>query len=120
MSYPEIDCPLKEVLELMQLSADELTCREVLDTVVEQVSKAAVSISFIDTGQSSCTRWHQERRLRISSTKPHLIRTKRDDKRLQNAAQQLPKSSSYKSAAMCYVVFFTSHYRNRKNNFGLG
>lgn len=41
MSYPEIDCPLKEVLELMQLSADELTCREVLDTVVEQVSKAA-------------------------------------------------------------------------------
>ncbi|KAH7970731.1 hypothetical protein HPB49_014807 [Dermacentor silvarum] len=41
MSYPEIDCPLKEVLELMQLSADEVTCREVLDTVVEQVSKAA-------------------------------------------------------------------------------
>ncbi|XP_049514245.1 uncharacterized protein LOC125941297 [Dermacentor silvarum] len=38
MSYPEIDCPLKEVLELMQLSADEVTCREVLDTVVEQMA----------------------------------------------------------------------------------
>lgn len=48
--------------------------------------------------------WHQERRLRISSTKAHLIRTKRDDKGLQKAAQKLLKSSSYKSAAMCYGI----------------
>ncbi|KAH6925978.1 hypothetical protein HPB50_012913 [Hyalomma asiaticum] len=41
MGYPGIDCPMKEVLELMELSADELVCREVLDTIVEQVSKAA-------------------------------------------------------------------------------
>lgn len=41
MGYPGIDCLMKEVLELMELGADELVCREMLDTIVEQASKAA-------------------------------------------------------------------------------
>ncbi|KAH7937317.1 hypothetical protein HPB49_010617 [Dermacentor silvarum] len=63
--------------------------------------------------------WHQERRLRISSTKAHLIRTKRDDKGLQKAAQQLLKSSSYKSAAMCYEsALYPDVARNNTNTSG--
>ncbi|KAK8776898.1 hypothetical protein V5799_029757 [Amblyomma americanum] len=48
--------------------------------------------------------WHEERRLRITSTKAHAIRTKRSDEGFQKAADSLCKTSSYTSAAMHYGI----------------
>lgn len=55
-------------------------------------------------------RWHEERKLRISSTKAHTILVKKDEAGLQKAAEQLCKRTSFSNEAMQYGMLLLICY----------
>ncbi|XP_037520498.1 uncharacterized protein LOC119397131 [Rhipicephalus sanguineus] len=91
--------PLYTLEETVTMSANELNF---FSTKVECTESQAELIAAQTIPQAKCTRWHQERACRISSTVAHRIICRK--RSFESLAEQLKKTKSFYSPATEYGI----------------
>ncbi|CAN7949442.1 unnamed protein product [Ixodes pacificus] len=74
--------------------------RALYDRMISKNLDEIVEIALVTRGQAAASRWMQERRIRITSTKAHRIKTRRT--KFHELATSLTRPRTFSSAATSY------------------